>query len=145
MLPAEVQRIAEFTGKDPSEFIDTAPLTVSQLEDCLAFSTEDPLWARLFSLWTHPGGFKNSCPFVKAEGCSLPYQVKPFLCQAYPLDFNITAGTIFVPEKTDCPMVQSGKSLHEVLACFGDEWENLKRRFESFRRDCISWLNALEG
>ena len=76
---------------------------------------------------------------------SLPYHVKPFLCQAYPLDFNIAAGTIFVPEETDCPMLQSSRSLHEVLACFGDDWDNLQSRFEAFRQDFISLLNTLDG
>ena len=145
LLPAEMQRISEFTGKDPSEFIDTTPLTPPQLEDYIDPGNEDPLWARLFSLWTQPSGFKDKCPFVMAEGCSLPYEVKPFLCQAYPLDFNITAGTLFVPEETDCPMLQSSRSLHEVLACFGDDWDSLQSRFEAFRQDFISLLNTLEG
>lgn len=145
LLPTEVQRIAAFTGKDPSEFIDTTPLPLSQREDYLRLSVEDPLWSRLVSIWTQPSGFKNNCPFLQTEGCSLPYQVKPFLCQIYPLDFNITEGTIFLPEETDCLLLQRGSSIEEVLAHFNDDWENLQHRFEAFRSDVVSMLNILEG
>jgi hypothetical protein len=144
LLPAEIRRISEFTGKAASEFIDITPLTLPQLEDYIDPGKEDPLWARLFSLWTQPSGFKDKCPFVMAEGCSLPYHVKPFLCQAYPLDFNITAGTISVPEETDCHVLQSSGSLHEALACFGDDLYSLQRRFEEFRQDFILLLNTLD-
>jgi hypothetical protein len=145
LLPTEVQLISEYTGKDPSEFIDTTPLPLSQLEDYNQGIAKDPPWSRLFSLWAQPSGFKNNCPFVRTEGCMLPYQVKPFLCQVYPLDFSITDGNIFLPEETDCPLLKSGGSINSVLACFDDDWESLQCRFETFRHDFLSLLNMLEG
>ena len=145
LLPTEIQRISEFTGKDPSEFIDTTPLTPPQLEDYVDSGNEDPMWARLFSLWTQPSGFKDECPFVTAEGCSLPYEVKPFLCQAYPLDFNVTDGTIFIDDKTSCLLLKGARSISEALACFGDDWDNLQSRFKIFRHDFLSLLDTIEG
>ena len=145
LLPTEVQLISEYTGKDPSEFIDATPLPSSQQEDYNQFNAKDPLWSRLFSLWTQPSGFKNNCPFVQSEGCSLPYQVKPFLCRVYPLDFNITDGNIFLPVETDCLMLMSVGSINSVLSCFDDDWESLQCRFEAFRHDFLSLLNMLEG
>jgi Fe-S-cluster containining protein len=144
LLPEEVQLISKYTGKAPSEFIDTTPLPLSQLEDYNQFAAEDPPWSRLFSLWAQPSGFKNNCPFVRSEGCMLPYRVKPFLCRVYPLDFSITDGNIFLPVETDCQLLKSGGSINSVLACFNDDWESLQCRFEIFRHDFLSLLNTLE-
>jgi Fe-S-cluster containining protein len=145
LLPAEVQLISEYTGKAPSEFIDTTPLPLLQQEAYNQFTAKDPLWSRLFSLWTQPSGFKNNCPFIQSEGCFLPYEVKPFLCRVYPLDFNITDGNIFVPVETDCLLLKSVGSINSVLACFDDDWGSLQGRFEAFRHDFLSLLNMLDG
>lgn len=142
LLPTEVKRIVELIGKDPSGFIDTTPLTPAQREWYISrFGVEDPLWVRLVSLWTNPSGFKNSCPFIQAEGCRLSYQEKPFLCRIYPLDFNITDGHIFLPKETACPIGQNAGSTKEVLDYFGDDWEALQRSSKAFRQDFISLLN----
>lgn len=145
LLPTEVPLLLEYTSKAPSEFIDTTPLPLAQQEDYNQIDAKDPLWSRLFSLWTQPSGFKNNCPFVHTEGCSLPYQVKPFLCRVYPLDFNITDGTIFLPVETDCLLLKSVGSINSVLACFDDDWESLQCRFDTFRSDFLSLLHVLEG
>lgn len=145
LLPSEVQRIAEYTGKDPSEFIDLTPLPLSQQEEYNQYNANDLLWSRLFSLWAEPSGLINNCPFVKKEGCSLPYNIKPFLCQAYPLDFNITDSKIMIPAETDCELLKSMGSLDSVLTYFHDDWDSLNSRFEAFRQDFIALLNNLEG
>ena len=146
LLPTEVKRISKLTGKAPSEFIDTSPLAPSQLRWYVSrYAVEDPLWVRLVSHWTHPAGLKNTCPFLVPNGCSFPYQDKPFLCQVYPLDFNITWGNIFLPKETSCPVGQSATSIKEVLAYFRDDWEGLQRRFRVFRRHFVSLLRTISA
>jgi Fe-S-cluster containining protein len=146
LLPNEVKRISKLTGKDPSEFVDTSPLAPSQLRWYVCqYAVEDPLWVQLVSLWGHPVGLKNSCPFLTCEGCSLPYQDKPFLCQVYPLDFNITRGDIFLPKDTSCPVGQSASAEEKVPAYFGDDWEGLQRRFRLFRTHLLLLLGTVLG
>ena len=141
LLPGEIQRIAEFTGEDPSHFIDNSPLTQNQLEFYTENAVEDPLWARLFSIWTKPAGLKGRCHFLKREGCSLPYHVKPFLCQTYPLDFNITKGTLLLNGGMNCLLLRSVRSVDEVPNRFDDDMNSLQLRFEAFRNEFFSLLN----
>jgi Fe-S-cluster containining protein len=138
MLPGEIQRIAEFTGKDPSYFIDNSPLTQNQLEFYTGNTVEDPLWAQLFSTWTKPTGLKGRCNFLKREGCSLPYHIKPLLCQIYPLDFNITKGTLLLKGDMDCLLLQSVRSVDDVPNRFDDDLGNLQLRFMAFRDEFLS-------
>jgi Fe-S-cluster containining protein len=140
LLPGEIQRIAEFTGEDPSYFIDNSPLTQNQLEFYTENTAEDPLWAQLFSAWTKPTGLKGSCSFLKREGCSLPYHIKPLLCQIYPLDFNITKGTLLLKGDMDCLLLQSVRSADEVSNRFEDNMDDLQLRFEAFRNEFLSLL-----
>ena len=144
LLPNEVKRISRLTAKDPCEFVDTSPLPPSQLRWYISrYALEDPLWVRFVSIWRHPIGLKNGCVFLRPEGCSLPYQDKPFLCQVYPLDFNITRGNIFLSKETNCPVGQNAYSVTEVVAYFGDDWRRVQRRFRVFRRDLLSLLRTI--
>ena len=141
LLPGEIQRIAEFTGEDPSYFIDNSPLNQSQLEFYTEDTVEDPLWAQLFSTWARPTGLKGRCPFLKREGCSLPYHIKPLLCQIYPLDFNITKGTLLLKADMDCLLLKSVGSVDEVSNRFDDDMSSLQLRFKAFRNEFFSLLN----
>ena len=140
LLPGEIQRISEFAGEDSSYFIDNSPLTQNQLEFYTKNTVEDPLWAQLFSIWTKPTGLKGSCHFLNKEGCSLPYHIKPFLCQIYPLDFNITKGTLLLNGNMDCLLLQSVCSADEVPNRFDDEMNSLQLRFKAFRNEFFSLL-----
>ena len=142
LLPGEVQRISEFAGKDPSSFVDNTPLTQNQLEFYTKDSVEDPLWAQLFSTWTKATGLKGSCNFLKKEGCSLPYHIKPILCQIYPLDFNITKGTLLLNGGMDCLLLQSVCSVDEVPNRFNDDMNSLQLRFNAFRDEFLSLLTG---
>ena len=144
VLPAEAQRIAGYTGRDISEFLDTSPLVESQRAYLYENAGEDPLWSRLFSLWPNPGGFKGKCPFVQKDGCPLPYRIKPFICQMFPLDFNITANAINFRDDLEClvPLVADSKA--KITACFGDHSDHLDERFQSFRSDFLVLLETLE-
>ena len=140
LLPGEIQRISEFAGEDPPHFIDNTPLTQNQLEFYTKNTVEDPLWAQLFSTWTKPTGLKGRCSFLKREGCSLPYHIKPFLCQIYPLDFNITEGTLLLKGDMDCLLLQSVGSMDEVPNRFDDDMNSLQLRFKAFRDEFLSLL-----
>jgi len=144
VLPKEIERISQFSGKQPSEFIDDSPLVDSQLEYYTEQNGEDPLWGRLFEIWNKPTGLKGSCPFLKPEGCTLPYEVKPMLCQMYPLNFNITENKVFLSEEPDCLLyhVVSGKD--EVLEHFKDNSEILQSRFNKFCNELKDLLYSLE-
>jgi Fe-S-cluster containining protein len=144
VFPAEAQRIAEYTGKDIPEFLDTSPLVEGQRANLAENAEEDPLWSRLFSIWPEPGGFKGRCPFVQKDGCPLPYHVKPFICQMFPLDFNITANTINFRNDLECLVPQVAGSKAKITACFGDHCDHLDERFQAFRNDFISLLDTLE-
>lgn len=140
LLPSEVLRISEFAGEDPSYFVDNNPLTQNQLEFYTKDNNEDPLWAQLFSTWTKPTGLKGRCKFLKKDGCSLPYHIKPFLCQIYPLDFNITESTVLWNGDMDCLLLQSVCSMDEVPNRFDDNLDSLQLRFTAFRNEFFSLL-----
>lgn len=144
VFPAEAQRIAEYTGKELSEFLDTSPLSESQRAYFNENGEDDPLWERLFSLWTQPGGFKGKCPFVQKDGCPLPYHIKPFICQMFPLDFNITSNTINFRNDLECLIPHVADSKDKIIACFGDHCDHLDERFQAFRNDFIALLNTIE-
>ena len=141
MLPGEIRRISEFAGKDPSQFIDNTPLTRNQLEFYTNGNNDDPAWAQLFSAWKRPSGLKGRCHFLTKQGCSLPYNIKPFLCQVYPLDFNITEGRLLLSNDMDCLLLKSVRSVAEVPDRFADDPGNLQIRFEAFRNELLSLLN----
>ncbi len=147
LLPSEVARAAARLGKAPEEFIDTSPLSPYEREWFVTGpDRQDKLWARLFELWQQPTGVTGSvCPFVTDSGCALPYTEKPFICQAYPLDFNITTGALYQPTDTDCMLCEQAKSVDEILTVFNDNWESLQQRFKAYRRECLALLNSLEG
>ena len=146
LLPSEVGRIWTTTGVAPSEFVDTSPLTSAQLEwYCSTHTAGDFLWSRLFSLWTRPSGIRNACPFVRPDGCSLPYESKPFLCRIYPLSFSITENRIYFPEESDCPIGRGMKSEDGILYYFHDDMERLKRAFAAFREEFVRLVSVLEA
>lgn len=144
VFPEEAKRIAEYTGKEISEFIDTSPLEQSQREYLITGCPDDPLWSRLFALWPKPSGLKDKCPFVSKNGCLLPYHVKPFICQTFPLDFNITYNTINFRDDMGCIMTHLTGSKDKIAACFGDHYEQLEERFQVFRGEFIKLLEMLE-
>jgi Fe-S-cluster containining protein len=144
LLPREIKRIAELTGKDPSQFVDSGPLSRSQLRWYVSrYTQEDPIWVKVVSQWKAATGLKASCPFLNSNGCTLPYRDKPFLCRVYPLDFNITQGTIFLSRETGCPVGQQASSVAEVLDYFRDDWESLKQHFMVFRQDFFLLLEMI--
>ncbi len=146
LLPSEVRRIASLSGKEAEEFIDAAPLSPYQREWFVTGpDRHDKLWSRLFHLWGQPTGFKGPCPFLTERGCPFQYRDKPFICQAYPLDFNITSDQLFRPTDSDCMVCERAKSDAELVSYFNDDWEGLRKRFRSFRRECIEMLNKFEG
>ncbi|OGO15240.1 MAG: hypothetical protein A2Z02_04230 [Chloroflexi bacterium RBG_16_48_7] len=144
LLPHEVSRISEFTGRVPATFADDSPLVGSQLEYYRENRAADPQWSRLFELWGKPTGLKGKCPFLVPQGCTLPYEKKPFLCQAYPLTFNITENTIFREDDPDCLLIQAVASAGKVLDRFKDSKENLSSRFEEYRKDFFRLLGSLQ-
>jgi hypothetical protein len=144
VFPAEAERIAGFTGRKTDEFVDTSPLVESQRAYFAENSHEDPLWARLFSIWDRPGGFKGKCPFLQKDGCPLPYRIKPFICQMFPLDFNITANSIDFRDDLECLIPLIADSKERITGCFGDHCERLDERFATFRNEFIQLLDSLE-
>ena len=146
LLPSEIKRISLVTRKEPTEFVDVSPLAPVQRDWYASrYAIEDPLWTRLFSLWSRPCGIKSFCPFLSEEGCHLSYEAKPFLCRIYPLGFNITTGHICHAQETDCPAGKAGKTIEEVIAYFDDNKASLERGFQGFRQEVLYWLNVLEG
>jgi len=147
LLPSEVNRISAVTGQDPARFVDTSPLAPVQMEFYCSpqQAAEDPLWARLFSLWTRPGGLKSACPFLVPDGCSLPYWAKPFLCQVYPLQFSIAGNRLYSTSECDCPLAREMHSEGDVLAYFHDGSERLWKAFVTFQQEFIELLTVLEG
>ena len=142
LLPQEVKGISELTGKNPVEFVDNSPLSPYQKEwYATRPELQDKLWARLFSRWDNPPGLKGGCPFLTKQGCLLPYQSKPFICQVFPLSFNITENEIFQPYETNCPVGKKAASAKDVLDYFNDDWVSLQRRFKMFRQECLDLLN----
>lgn len=142
LLPWEIKEISAYIGKKPSEFIDASPLIEDQLDYYTSQHVEDPLWARLFSVWKHPAGFKHSCPFLSKTGCLLPYTKKPFLCRIFPLEFNLTQNRIFLPEDNNlCNIAEDMGSINKILAYFGDNMDSLKQRFSMFRENALALLD----
>ena len=144
LLPHEVQRISEFTGRAPETFADDSPLVNGQLEYYRENRKADPEWSQLFDRWKKPTGLKGKCPFLVPQGCTLPYNKKPFLCQAYPLTFNITANTIYREDDPDCLLIQAASCADHVLNRFKDSREELSSRFEEYRRDFYNLLESLQ-
>ncbi len=145
LFPGEIERISGITGKVPSEFVDTGPICSSQMEWYVdRFSREDPLWVHLVSEWEQPSGLVGRCPFLQQQGCALPYEGKPFICQIYPLDFNLTHGYSYLPKDTDCPAAIETRSVEGVLEYFNDDHEALERRHQAFRQDCLTLLGMVE-
>ncbi len=144
MLPHEIKRISEFTGRDPGSFVDETPLVESQLEYYRDDSGEDPVWSRLFQLWDSPTGLKGSCPFLTPQGCTLPYNTKPFLCQVYPLTFNISRAALNRVPDPDCLLIHASSCAGDVLRRFKDSHEDLSSRFEEYRRDFYDLLGSLK-
>lgn len=145
LLPEEVTRMCQITGKDSREFTDTRPLVPQQMKGYIANALDDPLWALLACLWEHPVGIRGSCPFRETDGCVLPYGDKPFICRVYPLDFNITRGTLYLSRVTACPISQRATSADEVLMHFNDGRRALERRFDLYRRQFLSLLSQLSA
>lgn len=145
VLPSEAKRIAEYTGLAVDKFIDTSPLNSDQLEEYTSNCDEDPLWARLFSVWEKPTGLKEKCPFLKPGGCTLPYRMKPFMCQMYPLNFNITSCAAHLSPELECLLIQRVNSMEKVLECFGDNSGHLHERLRVFRGEFTALLHELEG
>lgn len=144
VFPWEARRIAEYTGKDIAEFIDIGPLASEQLDYIRSDVVKDPLWARLFSLWSNPPGFRLKCPFVSKDGCQLPYHIKPFICQIFPLDFNITHNKIVLRLDMGCFLPLVTRSTDEIALCFDDRRDNLNERFQSFRKELLQLLHSVE-
>jgi Fe-S-cluster containining protein len=142
ILPSEVFRIAEYTGKEIPQFLDTTPLVKSQMDYYLGM--HDDIWARLFSIWQYPTGIKGRCHFLGRKGCMLPYNIKPFICQVFPLDFNITRNTIVINYSIECLLLQSLNSCEKVTEYFGDDFDALKHRYKVFMGDLILLLDHLE-
>ncbi len=145
LLPSEIERISEITGKSPAEFVDTSPVCSSQLEWYESrFAQEDSLWVRLVSGWKQPTGISGKCPFLGEEGCTLPYDKKPFICQIFPLDFNLTSGQLYMSEDSNCPVMDDYHSMQGVLTYFNDGREAIELRYKAFRQDCLALLEGME-
>lgn len=148
VLPDEIAAIAALTGREPSTFVDETALVPDQREYYLEGETTDPLWASLFARWPSPTGFKGACPFLSRHGCTLPYGSKPFLCQAYPIDFNLTHQTLAlttVEEDDRCDVTAAARSPRDVTDCFGDDLASLHERLGLFRQRVLKLLEQLEG
>ncbi len=144
LLPSEVRKMVAAAG-GAGPWFDNSPLAEYQRQYYVShFASTDPLWVRLIELWPAPTGIKSYCPFIASRGCTLPYREKPFLCQAFPLDFNVTTNSIFLPRETCCSMAERAESAEEILSYFGDEMEDLKRRFGAFRQEFQDSLAVLE-
>jgi len=142
-----VESIAALSRRAPNTFIDETPLTPEQREHYLEGEKDDPLWASIFARWPAPTGFKGACPFLSRAGCSLPYDQKPFLCQVYPIEFNLTKGTLFIPGENDdgsCDVTMAARSPRDVTDSFGDNLESLQRRLDLFRNRALKLLERLE-
>lgn len=148
LLPDEVASIAALTRRAPASFIDETALVPDQREYYLEGETNDPLWASLFARWPRPLGFKGACPFLSCAGCTLPYEQKPFLCQVYPIEFNLTHRTLFLPtldEDDSCDVTAAARSPRDVTDCFGDNLESLHRRLDLFRQRALKLLEKLDS
>ena len=148
LLPEEVESIAALARREPATFIDETPLVPDQREYYVESETDDPLWASLFARWERPTGFKGACPFLCSAGCTLPYEQKPFLCQVYPIEFNLTQGTLFLPaldEEESCDVTMGARSPRDVTDCFGDNLESLQQRLDLFRQRALMLLEKIEG
>jgi Fe-S-cluster containining protein len=147
LLPDEVESIAALARREPATFVDKTPLVPDQREQYLKSETNDPLWASLFARWPRPTGFKDACPFLSRAGCTLPYDGKPFLCQVYPIEFNLTLGILFLPAldgEESCDVTRAARSPRDVADCFGDNLEFLQRRLDLFRQRALKLLGKLE-
>jgi Fe-S-cluster containining protein len=144
LLPHEIARISKHTGKRPADFADDSPLVNAQLEYYRENRDADPHWSSLFDLWQKPTGLKGKCPFLVPQGCTLPYDKKPFLCQVYPLTFNMTDNSIYRDEDPDCLLIQATSSAGKVLDRFKDSDTGLSSRFEEYRRDFYDLLKSLQ-
>lgn len=148
LLPDEVASIAALTGRAPATFIDETPLVADQREYYLEDETNDPVWASLFARWPKPTGFKGACPFLSRAGCTLPYDQKPFLCQAYPIEFNLTRRTLALSvlgEDDRCDVIAAARSPRDVTDCFGDNLESLQQRLGLFHQRALKLLDKLEA
>jgi Fe-S-cluster containining protein len=148
LLPDEVESIAARARREPATFIDETPLVPDQREYYVESETDDPLWASLFARWPRPTGFKGACPFLSRAGCTLAYEQKPFLCQVYPIEFNLTQGTLFLPavdEEESCDVTRAARTPRDVTDCFGDNLESLQRRLDMFRQRALRLLKRIES
>ena len=147
LLPSEIERIAAVSGKAPSEFVDVSPLDPEQIEIYTSrqAAEEDPLWARLFSLWRQPSGIAHACPFLGSDDCTLPYQSKPFICRVFPLNFSISEGRLQRLTESHCSMEQEMTSVQQVLEYFHDDVSKLNGAFDEFRQECLMLMNKMEN
>lgn len=75
----------------------------------------------------------GSCVCLTAQGCCLPRESRPWFCRLFPLWINRGRLACFTP--ADCLAVLESRSLPELLRAFGGSEGEVRRLFESLRRD----------
>jgi Fe-S-cluster containining protein len=112
--PGDVQRIADFTGRDDfTEF--RKPVNPAYLEQ-----DDDPAWSKF--VFREDGSRRvlkrqadGDCTFLGANGCVLPLETRPLICRLYP--YAYTEQGIHEELTPGCPLelLRPGLGLIEEL------------------------------
>ncbi len=112
--PADVQRIAQYTGEaDFTEFVVPGAPVYYQFAD-------DPIWKE--AVFCDDGSRRilkrkenGDCRYLGSHGCQLPTEVRPLVCRLYPFDFNEQG--IYDKLAKGCPthLLRSGQTLLQAL------------------------------
>lgn len=137
--PGDQQRIEQFTGRDPAEFVEfRAPVN-----PVYADQDDDPVWQR--HVFRADGSRRilkrlasGDCSFLGPQGCVLPLEIRPIVCRMYPYQYN--ADGVIDGMSTGCPteLLRPGWGLIEELGMNIDDAQRWHRQlYEELQRDNV--------
>jgi Fe-S-cluster containining protein len=112
--PGDVQRIAEFTGRDNfTEFRAPANELYSDQDD-------DPLWRDRVFRKDHTRRVlkreeNGDCTFLSETGCVLPYETRPLVCRLYPYEYTEEGIADDLADGCPLELLAPGQGLIEAL------------------------------
>lgn len=133
VTPFDILRIAEATGKRPSDFLAVLP-EYPEIERKESIVVIDGRRSMLVLKWRR--GFV--CPFYKSDGCSI-YDARPMVCRMYP--FRVKDGKVVDAESRVCPSCWKLEDKAPYLA----EHRSSEAEFAAYCRMVAEWNQGPGG